>query len=229
MFFYPLSSIIRGSNVIQFPDFFTQNSDPKLNFTETKLIKEILIAAKGRPIVCLTGYLCWTKGIVEFTFLIKSISMKNIFFVICGSVDWGGETKVKNKKNLVETWESSENCFSYLKVISDLSTNLIIKNSTVVFAAYRDFPHSSNILTKSAFLNIPIIVSDGHLMAERVKEYHLGEVVSEGNVFQMIKTLQYMVSIEYKSNSNNSLSKKYKLFHSVDRLPDCFKRLLLLN
>ena len=53
--------------------------------------------------------------------------------------------------------------------------------SEVLFAAYHDFPHSSNILTKAAIFQKPVIVSDGYLMAERVRRYRLGEVIQQKN------------------------------------------------
>ena len=37
-----------------------------------------------------------------------------------------------------------------------------------------NFPHSSNIMTKAAAFNKPILVNDGYLMSERVKTYGIG-------------------------------------------------------
>ena len=49
----------------------------------------------------------------------------------------------------------------------------------VLFGSYIDFPYSSNILAKSAVLQKPVIVSDGSLMAERVRRFRLGEIIPQ--------------------------------------------------
>jgi glycosyltransferase involved in cell wall biosynthesis len=63
----------------------------------------------------------------------------------------------------------------------DAAFNGILQASDVVFAGYHDFPHSSNIMGKAAEFRKPIIVSDGYLMAERVRRYGSGEVVPQKN------------------------------------------------
>jgi glycosyltransferase involved in cell wall biosynthesis len=60
--------------------------------------------------------------------------------------------------------------------------NGVLAACSALFAAYLDFPHSSNILTKAALLEKPVIVSEGSLMAERVRRFRLGELVPQGDV-----------------------------------------------
>ena len=57
--------------------------------------------------------------------------------------------------------------------------NEIMSISSIVWGLYRDFDRSSNILTKSALLSKPIIVSDRFLMGQRVNTYKIGVAVSE--------------------------------------------------
>ncbi len=57
----------------------------------------------------------------------------------------------------------------------------MIDAADVVFCAFDDFPFSSNTLTKAAVFEKPVVVSEGYLMAERVRSYRTGEVVPQGN------------------------------------------------
>ena len=97
----------------------------------------------------------------------------------------------------------------------------------MVYAAYKDFPNSSNILTKAAVLKKPVIVSDGYVMAERVRKYGLGEVVTEGDAEDIAKTLKRMLAEGYSENlESRARWDEYHSVHAVERLPECFEQLL---
>ena len=55
--------------------------------------------------------------------------------------------------------------------------NAIIKACDVVFAVYLDFARSSNMLSKAATFEKPILVADDHLMGARVRSYRIGLAV----------------------------------------------------
>ena len=105
--------------------------------------------------------------------------------------------------------------------------NEAVMVSDILFAAYRDFPNSSNLLTKAAFYQKPILVSDGHLMAERVKKYKMGEVVDEGNIVQICATLCRMLDPKYfdKLKEQARWDEYYKN-HSVVKLREAMSKLL---
>jgi hypothetical protein len=54
----------------------------------------------------------------------------------------------------------------------------------MIFAVYKDFPHSSNLLSKAAFFKKPIMVSSKYYMGSEVDEYQLGFSVSEDNYLE---------------------------------------------
>jgi hypothetical protein len=76
------------------------------------------------------------------------------------------------------------------RVPDSAAFNALVVACDVLFAAYHDFPHSSNMLTVAAVLEKPIIVSEGQLMAQRVREYRLGEVVPEADPAATLETLR---------------------------------------
>ena len=59
----------------------------------------------------------------------------------------------------------------------------------ILFGVYHQFAHSSGLLTKAAFFQKPVIVSKGYCMEERVRKYHLGLVVDEGDVSLSVRSL----------------------------------------
>ena len=60
---------------------------------------------------------------------------------------------------------------------NEASYNALILACDVLWAVYRENPHSSNTLTKAAYFERPVVVADGHLMARQTREYRLGLVV----------------------------------------------------
>ena len=63
--------------------------------------------------------------------------------------------------------------------------NELIAISSVIFAVYRDFKRSSNMLSKAAYFEKPILVSDEFLMGERVQRYKIGQAVKPDDALQI--------------------------------------------
>jgi glycosyltransferase involved in cell wall biosynthesis len=107
------------------------------------------------------------------------------------------------------------------------SLNAVVASSDVVFAAYRNFPNSSNIMTKSAVFERPIVVSDGFLMAERVRHYCLGEVVPEGDIEALACALDKMLQPGYAEQLRSGARwADYKKDHSAASLEQVMKKLI---
>ncbi len=71
------------------------------------------------------------------------------------------------------------------------------------------------------------MVSEGYLMAERVRKYGLGEVVPEGDVEALVAAIQKMVKPEYYENLRSQARwAEYRQAHSVERLNKVFKELV---
>jgi glycosyltransferase involved in cell wall biosynthesis len=222
----PMSVITKGKPVILFPDF-TDVGLPSAGDGGSGLANKLKRFANGRPVVSLVGHLQWTKGIEEYTAAARHAAMRDVFFFLGGEVNWC-EISESRRLDMQKVWESAGNIYAHLQYIStDAEMNAVVEASDVVYAAYRDFPNSSNILTKAAIFEKPVIVSDGYAMAERVRSYRLGEVVAEGDVAQIVGAMQRMLGAGYADDLRQRARwADYRADHSQSRLPDCFRRLL---
>lgn len=164
---------------------------------EGKLFAErIRRMAKGRFIVCLAGSLTPTKGLGEFIEIAKQRNA-NLYFVILGQLNATTAESIDHEYVLRASNGEIDNCWAYLdRTESEEVFNGVFLASDLVWAAYRNFPHSSNIQGKAAAFGKPCIVSTGYLMAERCRVYELGTVVEEANIAALSAAINYYVDNE---------------------------------
>ncbi len=75
--------------------------------------------------------------------------------------------------------------------------------------------------------NGPIVVSDGYLMAERVRKFELGEVIPEGNAEALVAALRRMLAPGYLEELRGRARwKDYREAHSVGRLTNAMEELV---
>jgi hypothetical protein len=209
-----MKGICGSKPVFLFPDITDYAREPK----STGLAAKAREQAGGRPLVSLTGYLQRTKGLEEFTALVENPAMGDVFFVLAGELCWTA-LPIATRRNLEEVWRRAPNLLTCFVQLPEATMNAVIAESDVVFAAYKDFPNSSNVLTKAAFFHRPIVVSDGYLMAERVRRHNLGEVVPEGNLDSLVSAVTRMTAPGYYKNlCTNARWDEYAADHSLTRL-----------
>ena len=221
----PIKTITGGKPVIVFPDI--SSLDLPSNSTEASLADKVRLYAAGRPIVSLLGHLQWTKGLDIFTKAAAHPDLKGVFFFMGGEISWW-QISEEMKYELQKQWEMLPNFYGHFQhILSETTINSIICASSVVCASYRSFPNSSNILTKAASFERPIVVSEGYLMAERVYQYRLGEVIPEGNVDALVSALSKMLKPEYRVELDKcALWSKYRKDTSRESLSARFAELL---
>ena len=220
-----LSSLTGDKPVVLFPDL-THTTVPSIDDDHSALARRILKFSAGRPVVSLVGHLQWTKGLEDFVLVANHESMRGMVFILCGEVNWAGIPR--ERRSAIESLlESCENIFTHLCSISDEAINAVMSASDVIYAGYRSFPNSSNILTKCAVVEKPVLVSDGYLMAERVRRYRMGEIVPEGDHSAILETLTRMTIPGY--GSKLAMSARWadcRNDHCVTRLESAFARIL---
>lgn len=220
----PLQKMAGGKPVHVFPDL-TQTDLPPGGLDEG-LAGKLRRFAAGRRIVSLTGHLQWTKGLDVFTRAALHPAMRDVVFFLGGDVNWG-EVPAAEKQALQHAWETAPNIFVHLQHLPEPTMNAIVASSDAVIACYRSFPNSSNMLTKTAVFERPVIVSDGYLMAERVRRYGLGEVVPEGNAAELVAAIQRVLLPGYpESLRSRARWQDYRDAHSTRRLTQVFSSLL---
>ena len=216
--------IVGNKEVVIFPDL-TNEQVPAPGEDESGLANKIKSFAQGRPIVCLLGDLRPSKGFEDLTCVAQDASMQEVVFVLGGGLS--SDLADGRYKKMKSDWANMENVFTHFCVLSDAQINAVMSIADITYAAYRDFPNSSNMLTKVAALKRPIIVSDGYLMAERTRAYGLGEVVAEGDHDNITRAIARMLAEGYMDKLRSRARwNEYQALHSVARLPECFEKLL---
>lgn len=220
----PLAKITGGKPVSVFPDITVEELPP--GGLENGLAHKIKAFAAGRPVVSLTGHLQWTKGLDVFTAAAGHPDMANVCFFLGGEVNRGQMSPVEREK-MEKAWEELPNVLCHLQHLPEQTMNAVYAVSDVVVAAYREFPNSSNALTKAAVFERPIVVSDGYLMAERVRDFGLGEVIPEGDAGALVAALRRMLQPKYGDELRvRARWKDYRESHSVQGLNKVFRDLM---
>ncbi len=221
----PMRRLTGGKPVVVFPDVTHEAAVPRED-PAWGLARKVEAFAAGRPVVALLGHLQWTKGLEDFTALAGHDAMKDVVFVLAGEVNWS-ELEGAKQSALRLAWERTPNIFTHLQPLPETTMNALMASSDVVFAAYRQFPNNSNILTKASVCERPLLVSDAYLMGNRVKEYELGEVLPEGDVEAMVSALRRMLGPGYRAQlKERARWADYRALHAAARLPQCFHDLI---
>jgi len=212
--------------VVLFPDFTDIRLDSESTGQPGSLARKIRSFGQGKPVISLVGHLQRTKGLHSFTKAACDSSLEAITFFLGGEINWQ-EISEDDKSWFLQTWESSPNIYCHLqRLSSEVVLNQVIAESDIIYAAYNDFPNSSNILTKAALLKRPVVVSEGHLMAELVREFQLGEVVQDDDHTNVCQTLRTMLQPDYlELLSTRARWQDYHNLQSAARLPEAFQQL----
>ncbi|MEO0447085.1 MAG: hypothetical protein AAF191_13510 [Verrucomicrobiota bacterium] len=158
---------------------------------ENQLCQTIRKLAKGRPIIFSGGHLKPTKGIVRMLRLAGAA--QSLFFVVVGEVVWK-DFSSSEKDFLQGILHEQENVFCwYQRVRSDEDFNALFNLSDVVYAAYEDFPYSSNLLSKAVAFRKRLLVTEGTIMERDVRDFRLGAAIAESASDE--ETLQTLLNL----------------------------------
>jgi hypothetical protein len=176
-------------------EYLPDITDDTLPAKQTELLSEITRKAGMRKIVFLGGTLGGSKNLECWYQLIAQMDPACWYFVQIGELFEDTLTdKDLYELNKVRAC-CPENLFIKQMYLPDEAQfNEIINGSDVIFAVYRNFSISSNMLGKAAAFSKPILVAHGQLMGERVLQYGIGATVAETDVLGMEIALGDLVS-----------------------------------
>ena len=89
--------------------------------------------------------------------------------------------------------------------------NEILAASDIVFAVYKNFKNSSNMITKSATFHKPIMVSNQFLMGQRVKQFDIGVAVPENSLQALLDVLEDLDSKTYLPSHFSGYNKAFSI------------------
>lgn len=198
-------------NIQRLPDF-ADLAEPDENYPLLHALKE---KAQGRKIISLLGSIDTRKGISLLLSAIPFLPEEEYFFLIAGR-----SSLTETQYNELKAFEASRsNClFSLERIPDEASFNALIVASSILFAAYRNFTGSSNLLTKAAAFGKPILVSEGECMGKRVTHYGTGAIVPAEDAEAC---RQAIINLCRQGAPNPQNFAKYAAEHSLANLSDC--------
>ncbi len=172
-------------------------TDASVPSTQSAFAAEIKQRASGRKIVFLGGTIGSNKNLSQWFRVIAQADPSKWYFVQVGEVhEQNLSTEDLAAYQCAQT-SPPENLFIHAEYLPDEQTfNEVIALSDVLFAVYRQFSISSNMLGKAAAFNKPILVADGYLMGDRVQKYQIGLAVPETDSKAMMQALAELVEPE---------------------------------
>jgi len=202
----------------------TDESPPDMSF---EIAQKIRAKAAGRKIIGLLGSLDKRKGTLTLLEVSRQASDR-WFFVFAGRLAEPAFTAAELARIEEIVKANPDNCFFYLNSIPDGSRfNAVVQVCDVLYAAYENFPYSSNILNKAAIFEKPVIASKNYCMGERVQKFNLGYGIEGGSVSQCVSILERLH--EELSTGNLSIQpdfEGYRHRHSIDQLISAFQKIL---
>lgn len=185
--------------------------DPSEGFVLNQVLDE---EVKGRKVIALLGSIDTRKGISLLLSVIPFLPEEEYYFLIAGKSSLG----MTQEQLLYDFEETRTNClFDFERIPDESSFNGLLAASDVIFAAYRNFTGSSNLLTKAAAFGKPVIVSQGGCMGKRVAEYGMGAVIPEDDANAC---RQAIIDLCRQGAPNPQSFAKYAAEHSLSKLKD---------
>jgi hypothetical protein len=175
--------------------------------------------AKGRRIIGLVGALDGNKKLIrEFLKLSTHPLMNDFYFVLAGevyesSLDSDVLEEVRRLSGSIQ-----ENLFVYDKYIeSELHYDSLVNDIDILFACYKDFDSSANILAKSAVFQKPVLVTSGTWIGNLVEKYKLGEAVLPFSIDNLINGI-LNISNQLDTDPQNFGFREYEFYVSQENL-----------
>jgi glycosyltransferase involved in cell wall biosynthesis len=214
-----------GKPVVTFPDLTDERLPAQAD--EGALANDLKQFAGKRPVVGLFGHLIKSKGVLPLALAARDPRMAEVRFAFGGESNWM-HFSPPERELVGDLLKNSANVWSHLRYIPDeAQLNALLSTCDILYAAYLDFTNSSNIVAKAALLKKPLIVSDDHLMAERVRQFRMGEVIPQGDVEATIGAIDKILkNPEAWVAENRPRWSDYLGAHSFERLKDGFQEIL---
>jgi glycosyltransferase involved in cell wall biosynthesis len=178
-----------GKKVVFLPDISDCTA-----ISDDPLPGKLGLVPKTRPVLGLLGHLRPSKGVAEMIAFARSVPELDATFLLAGSCNWKEFPPAEEEAIKRAVAEDPRIVFHPERIPEESSYNALVRACDVLWAVYRDSPHSSNTLAKAAYFKRPVVVADGYLMARRTRRYALGAVVPENDAAAMREVLLPMLA-----------------------------------
>ncbi len=178
-------------------EYLPDVADTALPTQSGRLAQELRFLAGSRKIVFMGGSIGKQKNLSRWLELIALADPEQWFFVQIGRINKNNLTPEDAESLQQVLSRPPENLYIQPTYLADERTfSEIISISDVIFAVYRDFGRSSNMLSKAAYFEKPILVANQCLMGDIVEKYRIGYSVPQGDTLAMYQALCNLSKIE---------------------------------
>jgi len=168
-----LAARFPSTNFIKFPDFIES-----ITVTHSPdICKVIRKEAKNRKVFLFSGRMIPKRNFIPFLKIVKELDYKKWLPCAVGSL------KKENYNN--EEWDFIQTTLTacpdlFLRTMrpDDYELNALIQMADLFWLAYKNHPHSSNMLTRAANYETAVTATQGSLIASRVEKYELGITIN---------------------------------------------------
>jgi hypothetical protein len=169
-------------------------ADQAVAEADCPLARQVRQRARGRKIISLLGHLSIAKNIEQFLDLGDDPANQDLFFLLAGQFEPLGVPPRLRRRIQAAAEDRGQNVWAIPERIpSEEVFNRLLQDSDLLFAVYRSFTRSSNILSKAALFCRPVVVAEGYCMAERTAAYNLGLAVPENNPAATIAAIRRLL------------------------------------
>lgn len=186
-------------------------------------LRNALRRSRGRKVIVCGGSMTGRKNIAFLRRVMERLDPAEWFLLMVGR-------PYKNTFNHEDLafWQDAEfgrfeNVFVMPEFIDDeRDFNAMISHADVIFAAYRDFNCSSNMLSKAATFEKPVVVPRGTYIGEEVVRYGIGVAVALSDAEQAAESMSLLV----RQPPIASAFAKYRSEIKTEGIVDCLEPLL---
>lgn len=220
----PLARRLPGRRVLAWPDITDETCTG-----ETDLSARVREKAGGRTVIGLLGSIATRKGVGDLLQMFNRLPPSRYFLLIAGSLHQADLHRDEWDRLQKFAAQPPENCLIHLQRVPDgQAFNSLVKACDLLWLVYRDFPYSSNMLTKAAVFRVPVMVARGHLMGQRTQQYSLGIGITEGDTEEAVNRLMDPRTMLLKETAAfQEGCATYARQHSMESLVKAFHQITL--
>ncbi|MCP4501805.1 MAG: glycosyltransferase family 4 protein [Deltaproteobacteria bacterium] len=203
--------------VFVFPDF---SATTMTTTFRSELVHRIGSLANGRTIILLAGDLRKRKGLLPFLKWADSTHAGNFFFVVVGKLHFDNFSTEENQ--FIERMTCrTKRCFIQLSAVDDNEFDSLLQCADLIWVCYESFPSSSNLITKAAQLEKPVLVASGALLEQRVRKFQLGAVAKSKCPYALREAALLALTSFRKEGAMD-----YSQHHSLEKLKPAVEKLI---
>jgi len=173
-----------NTRFIKFPDFI----EP-LNPTDKPDVCQLIRQeARGRKIFLFVGRMIEKRNFISFLHLLPYLDHKQWQVCLIGELELNLYPKDEQTFIKIQLASFPEITVQFQRP-GDYELDALIESADLLWLAYMNHPHSSNMLTRAAHYKTAVVATSGTLIAHRVIRYEMGLSVNPYNAISAAKSI----------------------------------------